>query len=678
MNRPARFSRLVPFFGFALLPLSLGAEPEAAAAKRMGPWGFDLAGRDLAVKPGDDFYAYANGKFVERTEIPPDRVRFGNFDALGILSEERTRAILEEAVKQPSPETAKIAAFYAAYMDEERVKSLGVKPIQADLDEIKAAANHAALVAVLEKPDGLGHGIFGVGIGPDQKDPTRYKVSMGSGGFGLPDRDYYLKPNFAEIRTKYEAYIATMLKLAAWPEPEVRAKEIMAFETKLAEASWTRAEMRDRDKTYNPMSPAELKEFAQGYDFPLLLESHGLSSVDRVIVSDKAAFPVKAKLFADTPLETLKAWSAFGVVDAMAPCLSPDFVDANFEFRSKALAGQPEPLARWKQAVNAANGVLGEEVGKVYVARYFPAESKRQMLELVANVRKALAIRIDGLEWMGAETKKAAQEKLAKITVKIGYPDKFRDYSKYEVKADDLVGNVRRAGIFRWDRDLERLNEPVDRTEWGMPPQKVNAYYNSTMNEIVFPAAILQPPFFDPQADPAINYGGIGGVIGHEISHGFDDQGRKSNGDGVLKDWWSAEDVANFKARAEKLGAQYSAYEVLPGEKVNGDLTMGENIGDMGGINLALTAYRASLNGKPAPVIDGTTGDQRVFLGWAQVWRQKIRNEALVKQIHSDPHSPAIARVNLVVWNVDAWYEAFGVKPGDKLYVKPEDRVKIW
>ena len=676
MLRLALLSRLVPAFGFALLPLS--AEPGDLATKRLGPWGFDLAGRDPAVKPGDDFYAYANGKYVERTEIPPDRARFGNFDALAILSEDRTRAILEEAVKNPSPETAKIAAFYSAYMDVERVGALKTGPIQADLDEIKAAANHSDLVAILEKPDGLHRGLIGLGIGPDAKDPTRYKVSMGSGGLGLPDRDYYLKPSFAEILTKYQAYVEALLTLAGWPEAGERAKEIVAFETKLAEASWTRVEMRDRDKTYNPMTPSELAEFAQGYDFPKLFEIHGLGAVQRVIVGDKGAIPAKTKLFAETSLETLKAWGAFGLVDAAAPCLSPAFVDAHFEFRAKTLAGQPEQLARWKRAVNAANTVLGEEVGKVYVARYFPAESKRQMLELVANVRKALSIRIDGLEWMGPETKKSAQEKLAKITVKIGYPDKFRDYSAYEVRADDLVGNVRRASLFRWKRDLERLNEPVDRTEWSMPPQKVNAYYNSTMNEIVFPAAILQPPFFDPAADPAINYGGIGGVIGHEISHGFDDQGRKSNGDGVLKDWWSAQDAANFKARAEKLGAQYSECEVLPGEKINGELTMGENIGDMGGINLALAAYRASLDGKPAPVIDGTTGDQRVFLGWAQVWRQKIRQEALIKQIHSDPHSPAVARVNLVLRNVDAWYEAFGVKPGDKLYVKPEERVKIW
>ncbi|WP_367872773.1 M13 family metallopeptidase [Luteolibacter sp. Populi] len=676
MNRISRLSCLIP--ALCLSAATLSAEPVALVAERFGSWGFDLSGRNLEVKPGDDFYAYANGKFVERTVIPQDRVRFGNFDALTLLSEARVRGILEEAVKTPTPATAKIAAFYAAYMDEARAASLGAKPIEPDLAEIKAAATREELSSFLDKPDGLHRGLFGAGIGPDPKDPTRYRVSMGSGGLGLPDKDYYSKPSFAAIKAKYEAYVAAILTLTGWPEAETRAKEIVAYETLLAEASWARSELRNRDKTYNPMTPAELTAFADGYDYPGLLKTRGLAAVEKIVVSDKSAFPVKAKLFAETPLETLKAWAAFGVADAAAPFLSPPFVDAHFDFRAKTLSGQPEPLARWKRAVAATNDALGEEVGKVYVARYFPAESKRQMLELVANVRKVLALRIDKLDWMGEETKKAAQEKLAKFNVKIGYPDRFRDYSAFQVAPDDLLGNIRRGSRFGWQRNLDRLDQPVDRKEWGMPPQKVNAYYNSTMNEIVFPAAILQPPFFDPQADPAVNYGGIGGVIGHEISHGFDDQGRKSNGDGVLKDWWTAEDAANFDKRAEQLGVQYSTPEILPGEHIDGKLTMGENIGDMGGISLALAAYRASLDGKPAPVLDGLSGDQRVFLGWAQVWRQKIREEALIKQLHTDPHSPAVARVNLVLRNIDAWYDAFNIQPGDKLYVAPEDRVRIW
>jgi len=472
--------------------------------------------------------------------------------------------------------------------------------------------------------------------------------------------------------------VTTLLALIQWPEPAAQAKEIVAFETRLAEASWERSELRDRVKTYNLMSPAELTALAPGFDFTGLLGGRGLAKVDRLIVSDQSAFPKKAAIFAATPIETLKAWAAFGLASASSPFLTKAFVDASFDFNSKTLAGQPEPLARWKRAVMSTNEALGEAVGQVYVARYFPAESRRQMLGLVNNIKTVLAARINKLDWMGEATKKAAQEKLAKLTVKIGYPDEFRDYSALVVKPDDLYGNVTRAIQFGWQRELDRLDQPVDRKEWGMPPQKVNAYYNATLSEIVFPAAILQPPFFDPKADPAVNYGGIGGVIGHEISHGFDDQGRKSNGDGVLQDWWTSEDAEHFNQRAERLGAQYDSIEVLPGEFINGKLTMGENIGDMGGLNLALDAYQASLNGKPAPVLDGVTGVQRVFLSWAQIWRQKIREEALRKQIHTDPHSPALARVNGVVRNIDAWYEAFDIKPGDKLYVKPEDRVKIW
>ncbi|WP_052573937.1 M13-type metalloendopeptidase [Haloferula sp. BvORR071] len=685
MHRPSAFSFafLLPALHLAAIcPVSAEAAPEAPslAAQRFGTWGFDLSGRNLDVKPGDDFYEFANGKFVERTEIPPDRVRIGNFDQLGILSEERVRGILEDAVKNPNPATAKIAAFYAAYMNEERAAKLGSQPLEPELAAIKAAANHAELAGFLGKPDSLSRGLFGVGIGADPKDPARYVVSSSTGGLGLPDRNSYLKQEASYVKTReaYEVYAARLLELVGWPEPAARAKEIMAFETKLAEASWERAEMRDRDKTYNPMSPGELAALVEGYDVPRMLEGSGVAGVGKIVVSDKSAFPKKAKIFAETPLETLKAWAAFGAADSAAPFLSPPFVDASFEFRGKVLTGQVEPLARWKRAVAATNDALGEEVGKAYVAKYFPAESKRQMLDLVANVRKALAIRIDKLDWMNAETKKAAQEKLAKISVKIGYPDVFRDYSAYQVSAEDLLGNIRGSASFGWKRRLDRLNDPVDRNEWGMPPQKVNAYYNSVMNEIVFPAAILQPPFFDPQADPAVNYGGIGGVIGHEISHGFDDQGRKSDGDGVLQDWWTPQDAETFKQRADKLGAQYESIEILPGQHINGKLTMGENIGDMGGITLGLEAYRASLGGKPAPEIDGTTGDQRVFLGWAQVWRQKIRKEALQKQLDSDPHSPAIARVNLVLRNIDAWYDAFKIQPGDKLYVKPEDRVRIW
>ena len=666
----------------ALVALSLNwsaaAEVDATAAPRFGTWGFDLSGRDESVKPGDDFFKHANGEYLNRTIIPEDRARFGNFDALAILSETRVHEILKEAAAHPDESTAKIGAFFAAFMDEARVEEAGAKPLSPELDAIKSATSLGNLATIMGQPGGMSRSLFGANISADAKEPGRYAVYVGSGGLGLPDKEYYLKPSFAAIKTKYEAYVKTILSLIEWPDAEKQAAEIVAFETKLAEASWDRSELRNRDKTYHAMSPAELAKLAPGFGFAEMMAARGLDEITRVIVTDDSAFPKKAAIFAATPLDTLKAWMAYSTADAASPFLSKVFVDAHFEFRAKVISGQPKQTDRWKRAVAMANEVLGEDIGKIYVARYFPEESKQKMLDLVANIQTALAARIDRLDWMGEATRKAAQEKLARITVKIGYPDKFRDYSKLVVKPDDLYGNIDRSGRFEWQRELKHLDKPVNRQKWGMPPQKVNAYYNAIFNEIVFPAAILQPPFFDPQADPAINYGGIGGVIGHEISHGFDDQGRKSNGDGVLKDWWTDEDAGNFNERAAKLGAQYESITILPGERVNGKLTLGENIGDMGGMNLALDAYRTSLGGKPAPVIDGLTGDQRVFFGWAQVWRTKIRDEALIKQIHSDPHAPAEARVNGVVRNIDAWYEAFNVKPGDKLYVAPEERVRIW
>jgi putative endopeptidase len=652
--------------------------PHDTASPHYGTWGFDLSGRDAAVKPGDDFFAYANGGYIARTEIPSDRTRFGNFDQLSVLSENRVRGILEEAARAPTARNARIGAFYKAFMDADRVDQLGAAPMAPDLARIKAAATRDDLVTLMGDHTRLHRSLFGLTIGPDAKDPTHYAVQSGTGGIGMPDKDYYLKPAFAATKAKYETYVAQMLTLAGWSDAADRARDVVAFETRLAEASWERAERRNREKTYNPMTPDELAAYAPGFDFKRLLVASDLGTVNRVILSDNTAFPKKAAIFAETPIDTLKAWMAFGVADASAPFLSKAFVDAQFEFRSRTLGGQPEQRPRWKRAVAATDGALGEAVGEIYVERYFPAESKARMLELVANVRAALSARIDKLDWMSAETKAAAQAKLAKFTVKIGYPDHFRDYAAVVVKPDDLYGSVLSAERADWNREVVRLNKPVDRTEWGMTPQTVNAYYNASLNEIVFPAAILQPPFFDPKADMAVNYGGIGAVIGHEISHGFDDQGRKSNGDGVLKDWWTAKDAEGFNARADRLGAQYEGFEILPNEHINGKLTMGENIGDMGGINLGLDAYHASLHGKPAPVLDGVTGDQRVFFGWAQVWREKIRDEALRQQLHADPHSPAQARVNGVVRNVDAWYAAFDVKPGDKLFVAPTDRVKIW
>ena len=664
-----------------LAPLAPG-EPApsdlSTITPRFGTWGFDLTGRKESVKPGDDFFTYANGAYLERTTIPPDRVRFGNFDALAILSEARVRGILEEAVKKPTDETRKIGLFYSAFMDEALAEKLGVTPIADALAKVKAAGSREELLAIMADPAGLRSAVFGAGISPDSKNPSKYAVYLGSGGLGLPDKDYYLKPSFAEIRAKYEAYISTMMTLIGWPEPAASAKEILAFETRLAEASWERAERRDRDKTYNLMTPSELAAYAPGFDFSKLLETRGLSKVARVIVTDNTAFPRKAAIFAETPLDLLKAWTAFGIANASAPFLSRPFVNASFEFNSKTLSGQPEQMDRWKRAVAITNDALGEAVGQAYVARYFPQASKQQMLGLVNNVKAVLAVRINGLDWMSDNTKKAAQTKLSKLTVKIGYPDKWRDYSALEVKPGELYGNVTRTVAFSWKRELDRLDQPVDRAEWNMPPQKVNAYYSPTMNEIVFPAAILQPPFFDPEADPAVNYGGIGGVIGHEISHGFDDSGRKYDGKGNLRNWWTTADQEEFEARSTKLVKQYDAYKPFPTDSVNGKFTLGENIGDLGGMSVAYTAYQLSLNGTEASMMDGFTGDQRFFIGWAQVWRRKYRDEELRKRLLTDPHSPSQYRCNGIVSNLDLFHEVFKIKPDSKMYIDSDKRVRIW
>ncbi|WP_297514580.1 M13 family metallopeptidase [uncultured Caulobacter sp.] len=648
---------------------------------KYGTWGFDISGMDTTVKPGDDFYKFANGAWDARTVIPSDRARYGNFDKLAELSEARTKAIIEGAAadKTATGEKAKIGAAYRAFMDEATIEKLDAKPIQPWLDGVKKVKTKDEFTALMGKAATTPYStIMGVNIGADAKNPKAYAVYASTGGTSLPDRDYYIDAKFADKKAAYLAYVEKMLTLGGWEKPAESAKAVVEFETQLAQASWSRIERRDRDKTYNPATLAELQALTPGYDWNRYLVGTELPKVDRIIVTTNTSFPKYARIYADTPIETLKAWQAFKIIDGAAPMLSKRFADANFEFRSKTLAGQPEQRPRWKRGVGVVNAMLGEAVGKEYVAAYFPPESKAKMVALVGDIRTTLGNRIAASDWMGPETKAKAQEKLAKFTVKIGYPDKWRDYSKLEVKDNDAYGNAMRASAVEYRRDVARLNQPVDKTEWGMTPQTVNAYYNSVNNEIVFPAAILQAPFFHPDADPAINYGGIGGVIGHEIGHGFDDQGRKSDGDGVLRDWWTAEDAAKFKAQTDKLGAQYSAFEPFPGVHVQGGLTMGENIGDMSGLTFALEAYHVSLHGKPSPVLDGFTGDQRVYLGWAQVWRQKSRDDALKQQIASDPHSPAYYRVNGTIRNQPGWYAAFDVKPGDKLYVAPEDRVKIW
>ncbi len=669
--------------------VSLFSGQESAAgwqgveAPKYGTWGFDLAGRDAAIKPGDDFFRYANGAAVDRIEIPSDRTSYGSFALLRELSDNRMKELVTGLAGRsdlaPGSDEAKIADAYRAYMDEARIEQLDAQPLQPYLTAIRAADSHDKLAAYMGGTIGrFGGSFFGTGITIDAKQPTRYVVSTGQSGIGLPNRDYYLDARYADKKEKYQAYVARMLEMIGWENPADTAAAIVAMETRIAEAHWTPIQNRNRDETYNEYTVAQLASEAPGFAWQAYYDAAELGGVPRLIVRQDTAMPKIAAIYAETPVQLLQAWEAFHTADDMAPYLSKRFSDAQWEFRSRDLSGQPEQRTREKRAISFAENLLGEATGRLYVAEYFPAESKAKMEQLVANLRTALSHRIDGLSWMGDETKAAAQEKLRKFTVKIGYPDKWRDYSGLEVRADDLVGNASRKGVFEWEYDLSRLNDPVDKTEWGMTPQTVNAYYNSANNEIVFPAAILQAPFFDPDADPAVNYGGIGGVIGHEIGHGFDDQGSKSDGDGVLRNWWTAEDKANFEALTTRLGAQYDQYEVLPGYHVQGGLTMGENIGDASGVAVGLEAYHLSLNGQAAPELDGTTGDQRFFYGWAQVWASKYRDEALKQQVATDPHSPAQFRVIGPLRNVDAWYEAFGVQPGDKYYVAPEERVRIW
>jgi len=655
----------------------------ALAAPVYGDWGFDAAGMDATVPPGDDFFKYANGGWDARTAIPDDRSGYGVDAVLSEAAEAHLRAILEaDPSGETGPEAAdarKIHAAYAAFMDQKRIEALGAAPIASDLAAIRAANDKSDLAALMGQDNvSFQSSIFRLDIGSDEKDPGHYAVGLGQWGLGLPDRDYYLTPAFAAKKAAYQVYVAKLLSLGGWTDPQGAAAAVVDYETRIAEASWTRAERRDPDKTYNPMSPAELQAAAPGFDWAPFLKAAGLADARRVVVSESTAIPKIAAIYGDTPLPTLRAWAAFHVIDAAAPYLSTPFEASRFEFRNRLLQGQKVERDRWKRAVAFVDQGMGEAVGRVYVAKYFPPEAKAKIDALVAELRVALNQRIDRLDWMSPATKAKAHAKLAQFTVKVAYPDKWRDYGPVDVTPGDLVGDQRAFLAFEWNRQVRRLYGPVDRGEWGMTPQTVNAYYDPTMNEIVFPAAILAPPYFDPGADAAANYGGIGAVIGHEMTHGFDDEGRKFDGTGRLADWWTAEDAAKFEAEAKKLNAQYDTYSPFPGVHVKGDQTTGENIADLGGILIALDAYHNSLHGQPAPVIDGLTGDQRFLLAYAQSWRDKRREDAVRSMLVGDVHSPEIYRVNGVVRNVDAWYLSFAVKPGQALYLAPNDRVHIW
>ena len=652
-------------------------KPADANRPQIGDFGFDMAGRDTAVKPGTDFYDFANGGWEKATPIPADRSNYGMFAVLQDLSLERTRAILDASAKKHGD---KPGAFYASFTDEAAVNAKGAAPVKPWLAAIKGARDKTALVAEMARLQRQGvETLFGVGVGQDDKAPDTYIVSMRQAGIGLPDRDYYLgqDPKLATTRTQYQAFLAKMLTLAGEPNADARAKAVFDFETQLATAHWTREQSRDADRTYNKLTPAQLAQAAPGFPWHDYAVALGVPNVPAVLVAQPTAFAAEAKAFAAAPLPVLKDYAATRVLIAYAPYLSRDFDQANFAFYGTDLTGAPEQQARWKRGVTLVSGGMGEAVGQTYVAEYFPPEAKAQADALVKNLIAAMGDRLRNLKWMAPETKAKALAKLASFTPKIGYPDEWRDYSALEIRPGDLVGNVARANAFDFNRDLAKLGKPIDRGEWFMTPMTINAYANPVMNEVVFPAAILQPPFFDPKADPAVNYGGIGAVIGHEISHHFDDQGRKYDATGKLTDWWTEKDVAQFKAFTDKLVAQYDAYEPMPGIHIKGGNTLGENIADLAGLTVALDAYHRSLGGKPAPVIDGTTGDQRFYYGWAQVWRTKYREAALRQRLIADEHSPGHQRT-LTVRNLDPWYAAFGAKPGDALYLAPTDRIRIW
>ncbi|MFZ4110490.1 MAG: M13 family metallopeptidase [Polymorphobacter sp.] len=677
-------SLLLRASALALFAIAMPAAAADGSKPDIGSFGFDVAGMDRTTRAGDDFVGYTSGSYLKTLEIPADKTSFGMFTKLRDLSQERTRTIIEKAAATggaPGSEAQKVGDFYASFMDEATIEAAGITPIKSELDKIAAIADKTQLAAMFGRFSRIGVSTpIGVGVGPDRKNPDAFQVSAGQGGLGLPDRDYYLdtaNPKFAEARTKYQAYVATLLTLSGFDNADARAKSIFDLETKIAATHWTRVERRQAEKTYNPMARAELDKNYPGVDWGQLLTAAGLEGQPVINMSTPSALQGAGKLIDSEPLSVWKDYLTSQLLRDVAPVLPKTFVDANFDMYSKTLGGQPAQTPRWKRGTDATTAVLGEALGKLYVAEYFPPEAKAKADELVKNIIAAMDARLANLAWMDPATRTAARAKLAAFKPKIGYPDKWLDYSALEIRKGDAIGNLKRATEFQYARQVAKLGKPVDRSEWFMTPMTVNAYANPVWNEIVFPAAILQAPFFDAKADPAVNYGGIGAVIGHEITHHFDDQGRKYDKTGKLADWWTPQDVARFKVMTDKVVAQYGAYEPLPGKKINGELTLGENMADLAGINIAFDAWKLSLNGKKAKAIDGWTGEQRFFLGFSQVWRQKYRDAILLQQLTTDPHSPGNFRP-FVVRNLDAWYAAFDVKPGEKYYLEPGERLKVW
>ena len=657
--------------------------PSSPTSQRSG---LDLRWVDTGIRPQDDLFGYLNGQWLRTHEIPADRSQDGAFHALRDNAEADVRTIVEEcaaADAAPGSEARRVGDLYTSFMDVERIEKLGTEPLKPLLAEVADAADTAALAAVLGRRQREGRaGLFGAFVSTDAKDSSRYLVHLSQSGLGLPDESYYREDSYAEIREKYVAHLERLAELAGLEEPAALAARVMELETALAAVSWDRVTNRDAEKTYTLMTGAALAANAPGFEWDVWQEALGgpADAFDEVVVRQPTFVTVAAAMWRDRPLEQWKAWLAIRTVSSCADYLTEALVEADFDFYGRTLSGTPELRERWKRGVGLVEGALGEAVGQLYVQRHFPPAAKERMVELVANLVEAYRQSISSLDWMSAETRERALEKLGRFTPKIGYPDEWKDYSALEVDPTDLLGNVRRAGEWMSDFQFAKLGKPVDRNEWLMTPQTVNAYYHPRMNEIVFPAAILQPPFFDPGADDAANYGGIGAVIGHEIGHGFDDQGSKYDGDGNMTDWWQAADRTEFERRAQALIDQYSALSPigLADHKVNGALTVGENIGDLGGLTIALKAYRISLGDDDAPDLDGFTGLQRVLLGWAQVWRAVTRDAEAIRRLTIDPHSPPDLRCNAVVTNLDAFHEAFDVQESDSLYTAPGERVRIW
>ncbi len=675
--------------------LSSGSFARAASGTPVyPPFGFDLSAVDHATRPGDDFFQFANGNYLKRTEIPADRpIASRRFDMTD-RTDQQLKGLLESASagvgEEPKDLRGKVGAFYASFIDQPRIEQLGARAIAPEIDAIRAAPDLASLAKLMgESATGFYPAPFSLGIDLDFKHTDAYAIYLGQGGLGLPDRDYYLSADFAPQREAYRAYAERLLGALNWPDANAQSKHILDFETTLATASWDKVKLRDPTIQYNPVTKAGLQALAPQFPWASFLDGASLGDRDRFIATTNTAMPKLASVVAGTPLDTLKAWMAFRVADSAAPYLSSGFNQAYFDFRQKTLLGQKEQSPLWKRAklavagddcgANPAScfGTLDWAVGELYADRYFPASTKAQIEALVGNIKAAFRLRLQKLDWMSPATKKEALKKLDTYTIKVGYPDKWRDYSNVVVRRDDLVGNVRRAATADWAFYIGRSKGPVDRGDWQMTPQ-TNDAYNGSLRDIVFPAGILQAPIFDANADPALNYGAVGAVIGHELTHGFDDQGRSIDASGALRDWWTARDAAEFKRRAAVLGALYAKFEPVPGVHINPGLTMGENIADLGGLAMALDAYHASLHGKRAPVLGGLTGDQRVFLGWAQAWAGKATPEEIKRLTVSDPHSWRKYRVNGVVRNIDAWYAAFKVRPGDRLYLPPAKRARIW